>query len=361
MAKTAEYNLGSFTFPRGWFLIAKAEAATNKPVPLRYFGRDLIMYRGASGKVAVMDAYCPHMKTHLAKNTTSYVVIDGNQIDGDDIRCPYHGWKFGPDGVCNEIPYSPAPIPKAAKIRSYPAREWCGFIAMWFDEEQNDPNFEPPAMPQWESPKWINWIIDDLGIIDCHPEEVVDNIADKAHLGPIHGTQNIEHFDNVFEDHVMRQSTAAGNVKMPGVVFANETFYTGPGILLSRMTGMMDSYMLVAHTPVEDGSVQAWHGLIAEAQNNPPTDQDQQMVAMFQVFSKEALLQDFEVWAHKEPCFQIMKVLGDGPFGKTRTWYKQFYNPVSEADKYQNAVNGKVITKGTKRDHWPDKVKEPAE
>ena len=90
MATTAEYGIGEFTFPRGWFMVAESAEATNKPVPLRYFGRDLIMYRGASGRIVVMNAYCPHMKTHLAKNESSYIVMDGKQIEGDDIRCPYH-------------------------------------------------------------------------------------------------------------------------------------------------------------------------------------------------------------------------------------------------------------------------------
>ena len=355
MAGSAEYGLGPYTFPRGWFLVAQAEDATNTPSSLRYFGKDLIMYRGASGKVAVMDAYCPHMKTHLAKNSTSYVVTDGKHVDGDDIRCPYHGWKFGPDGMCNEIPYSPAPIPKAAKIRSYPVREWCGFISIWYDEDEAEPHYEPPQLAQWDHPQWVHWKIDDLGIINCHPQEVIDNIADKAHLGPIHGSTDIQHFNNSFEDHVMRQSTATGNVKMPGVTFTNETHYTGPGILLSRMGGMMDSFMLVAHTPVEDGSVQVWHGLLAEAPNNPPTDQDLQMVAMFQVFSREALTQDFDVWANKKPCFQIMQVQGDGPFGKTRSWYQQFYRPVSEVPSLPHEL---IVTKGTLSDPWPMKAAE---
>ena len=67
MAKTNEYGIGQYTFPRGWFMVGESAEATNKPSSLRYFGRDLIMYRGTSGRVVIMDAYCPHMKTHLAK------------------------------------------------------------------------------------------------------------------------------------------------------------------------------------------------------------------------------------------------------------------------------------------------------
>ena len=41
MAKTNEYGIGQYTFPRGWFMVGEAAEATNKPSSLRYFGRDL--------------------------------------------------------------------------------------------------------------------------------------------------------------------------------------------------------------------------------------------------------------------------------------------------------------------------------
>ncbi len=354
MATTAEYGIGEFTFPRGWFVVGEAGEATNKPVGLRYFGRDLIMYRGASGKVVVMDAYCPHMKTHLANNTTSYVVMDGKQVDGDDIRCPYHGWKFGPDGVCNEIPYSPAPIPKAAKIRAYPVREWGGLVLIWHDEEENEPDYQPHALPEWEDEKWVNWKIDDLGTLGCHSQEVIDNITDKAHLEPIHGSENIQYFENVYDGHIVWQNLLAGHKTLSDEFLQNDTWYTGPGLLMSRMGGFYNSIMLVAHTPIEDGSVQAWHALMVEPPNYPPSEQDKGAISAYQEASRMALYQDFDVWANKQPCLQVMQVIGDGPFGKTRTWYKQFYNPIKDAKKYQEAVNGTYPTKGTARDPWPE-------
>ena len=125
MAKTKDYRLGEFTYPRGWFMIAEdKELDTHKPLAVRFFGQDFALYRGmASGKVVLLDAYCPHMQTHLgAHNTTSYVVLDNNgtNIVGDDIVCPYHGWKFGADGVCKEIPYHDGPIPAAARVKTQP-------------------------------------------------------------------------------------------------------------------------------------------------------------------------------------------------------------------------------------------------
>ena len=92
MATSKEYNLGEFTYPRGWFMIATSEQLnTHKPLALTFFGKEFCLYRGLeTGKVVLMDAYCPHMKTHLAApNDTSYVIIDGGgtNVEGDGIRC----------------------------------------------------------------------------------------------------------------------------------------------------------------------------------------------------------------------------------------------------------------------------------
>lgn len=353
MATSAEYGLGEYTFPRGWFMIADASEVTQKPQGIRFFGQDMVIYRGESGRVVVMDAYCPHMGTHFAKNETSYVVLDGKHVEGDSIRCPYHGWKFGPDGKCEEIPYSPAPIPKSACVQSWPIKEVAGCVFIWHDEEGNDPDYDVPSFPEWDDPAWVNWKIDHLGILNCHPQEIIDNITDKAHLEPIHGSSDMQHFENVFDAHTVRQKLAAGHKTLSDDILINDTWYTGPGILISKMEGFYESVMLICHTPVEDGSVMAWHALLVKSANDVATDEDVAMAREYQEGSRLAFMQDYEVWVNKRPCLQILQIPGDGPFGKARTWYKQFFNPLKDAKSYQEKVDGEVSTKGTAKDPWP--------
>ena len=102
MATARQYGLGEFTFPRGWFMVAASDQLGDRPLAVRYFGQDLALYRGKSGRVVMLDAYCAHMGTHLARNDSSFVIHDG-QIEGDSIRCPYHAWRYGPDGRCDDI------------------------------------------------------------------------------------------------------------------------------------------------------------------------------------------------------------------------------------------------------------------
>lgn len=81
------------------------------------FGKELIVARGPSNKVYVLDAYCPHLGANLAiggivercririggdKNNNKIV----HKQEEDCIRCPFHSWAFRmSDGNCVDVPY----------------------------------------------------------------------------------------------------------------------------------------------------------------------------------------------------------------------------------------------------------------
>jgi 3-ketosteroid 9alpha-monooxygenase subunit A len=339
MAKTADYGLGEFTFPRGWFMVARASDVTKAPKPLRYFGRDLVAYRGESGRVVVLDAYCPHMKAHLGAEQTSGSA--DRRIEGDSIRCPYHSWRFGPDGRCNEIPYFDGPIPPAAKVRSYPVEERLGCIFIWHDTEELEPNFVLPDVPEWDDPQWVLCEFEDLGTLPVHPQEIVDNIADTRHFGPIHG-QRLAYFDNQFDGVVARQRSGGGHETMASDAgqLDSDAFYTGPGVLVARYASETDAVQIILHTPVEDGVTQIWHGLFARAQSVPHAPADLAMQKGFYDTGLAAFAQDFAIWKTKEAAIQILRVPTDGPFQKARAWYAQFYNPRARAHDYQTKAEG---------------------
>jgi 3-ketosteroid 9alpha-monooxygenase subunit A len=345
MAGTQEYGLGPFNFARGWFMVADADDVTSTPSAVRYFGQDLALYRGASGRVVMLDAYCPHMGTHMAANTTSFVLQDGSHVEGDSIRCPYHAWRFGPDGKCNHIPYFDGPIPAAAQVRSWHVLERYGCVWTWHDPEGGQPDFDLPALPEWDDPSWVHWKLDQLGTLPCHSQELVDNMADSAHLGPTHGAP-CEYFRNEINGIVLRQLQGGKHRSITaGGLLETDTYYTGPGVLLSRFIGM-NSIMFITHTPVDDGTVRAWHGLLVKSPNAVATEQDVANARVAQSYSRAAFAQDFEIWANKRPATQILQLPTDGPYAKIRGWYKQFYHPRAEAASIQAAVNGTYTVRG---------------
>jgi len=345
MAATADYRLGPHTFPRGWFMVAASSEVTSVPLAVRYFGQDLVLYRGHSGRAYLIDAYCPHMGTHLAKNTTSYVVRDNTRIEGDSIRCPYHAWRFGPDGRCDHIPYYDGKIPTAARLKTWPLEERYGCLYTWHDPEGGEPDFALPAIPEWDDPSYVHWQIDQLGMLPCHPIEVIDNMADVAHLGPTHGGPP-EYFHNEIEGVVVRQRQGAGHRTLAvGVMLETDTFYTGPGVLLSYFNQGV-AIMYIAHTPVDDGSIKVWHGMLSKAPNTPPTEADIANARAAQAGSLAAFAQDFEIWRNKRPCIEPLVVLTDGPYAKVRMWYRQFYNERAKAAEFQARAAGFHAVKG---------------
>ena len=357
MATTKDYRLGEFTFPRGWFMIAEAsELDTYKPLPVRFFGKDFALYRGrATGKVVLLDAYCPHMKTHLAApNKTSYVIQDGagTNIEGDGIRCPYHAWRFGPDGKCDDIPYHQGPIPAAACVKSWTVVESLGAVWVWHDPEGGEPEWDHPSLSQWNDPAWVQPKWDHLGMVNQHPQELVDNICDYGHLSPIHGS-TVERYENEIKGHTATQRQCGGHrtlVSEDGVSAQLHTLttYHGPGMLMSDLTGLYEAVMLIAHTPVDDGSAKVWHALMVKSPsgNAVATKADQLAAGHFQATALTAFVQDIEVWTHKEPCLNGLFLPSDGPFMKARIWYKQFYNPRAKKREYLDQCEGVYVPRG---------------
>ena len=347
MATTADYGLGEYVFARGWYMIADAATVGAEPLSVRFFARDLVVYRGASGAAYMVDAYCPHMGAHLGRNSTSYIVRDKQRIEGESIRCPFHGWRFGPDGRCNEIPYSDQRIPAAARIQTWTLIERAGILWTWYDEEGGEPTYDLPTFDAWDDPAWVRWAIDEVGELPQHPIEVVDNMTDFAHFPPIHGSQNIEYFVNEIDDHVIWQRFGAGHrtlVSGDGQLLELDTWYTGPSILQSSLRGDYPTHLLIAHTPIEDGMIRVWHAMMVKTGKDVATDEDIGPARAYQQASLDAFGQDFEIWQHKRPCFNPMTVRGDGPVARCRLWYRQFYNPLARAEEFQKRANGRYST-----------------
>ncbi len=340
MAKAIDYKLGPKTFPTGWFVVAESSELDQGPMAVRFFGRDLALYRGESGKPVLLDAYCKHMGTHLTASDSAMIVRNGKQIEGDSIRCPYHGWRYNSAGEVDDIPYHDGPCPKSASIRSYPVVDNMGCVMAWFDEDGAAPSYDAPFLQEWNDPQWIHWTLDHLGELDIHPQEVLDNMSDMRHLEPTHG-QPCEYFENEAKDHVYIQRQGGIMQLYGNVNLYTTTWYTGPGVLLSKQVwGDTVQYELIANTPVEDGRIKAWHGCLVRGTAVPPTAEDIEAAKQTQAGALEAFATDFQIWRHKEPALVPMAMKTDGPFRIGRKWYSQFYADAATAKSLQEELNG---------------------
>ncbi|MDD3800031.1 MAG: Rieske 2Fe-2S domain-containing protein [Novosphingobium sp.] len=356
MATAADYGFGEFQFPRGWFMIGTAQDATETPVPVRFFGTDMVLYRGKSGKPRLVEAYCPHMGAHLAKNSTSYIVRDGEQVQGDSIRCPFHGWRFDENGQCDDIPYSDF-IPKAACLKTYPLTERAGIIWTWHDPEGLEPDYPLPDFGgHYDEPGWVNWDMIHLGDLKIHGCEIVDNMADYGHMAPVHGSREGVYFANEFTDHVVHQyfgtTHRTAMTQNDDNILMLDTWRTGPGILESDMVGQYHGYWLIASTPIDEGVERMWTGIMVKAGDGiaPISDEQAAGAKAFAETGIHGLAQDVEIWDNKRPCINPMAIPADGPYPRLRIWYGQFFNPRDKAAAIQKRANGKTLTLDKRED-----------
>src|SRR5258708_6746176 len=67
-----------FTYPRGWFMVARAdELRAGETLSLRFFARKFVAYRTEAGQPVILDSVCPHMGADIAA---------GGKVDGDGVR-----------------------------------------------------------------------------------------------------------------------------------------------------------------------------------------------------------------------------------------------------------------------------------
>ena len=94
-------------YARGWHCLGLSTTFTDEPSAITAFGTRIVVFRDSAGQAIVLEAICPHMGGDLTMG----------KVDGDVVRCPYHDWGWGAEGMCLDIPYAkkiPKKVPKSA-------------------------------------------------------------------------------------------------------------------------------------------------------------------------------------------------------------------------------------------------------
>lgn len=159
--------LRSFWHPVAW----SADVAID-PVSTELLDEALVLWRTDTGVSAARDR-CPHRGTKLSL---------GEVIDGEVI-CPYHGWRYGPNGACRFIPQLSADssIPSRAALEMVRCTERYGMV--WAALEE--PVSMIPDFPEWEDPAYAH--------VPCRAHtwsssagRMLENFTDFGHLGYLH-------------------------------------------------------------------------------------------------------------------------------------------------------------------------------
>lgn len=312
-------------YARGWHCLGKADSYSKTPVKLSYFGTSLVAFRGEENQLIVLDGFCPHMGADLSQG----------YVEGNSLRCSMHAWRWGSDGVCDDIPYAKK-IPAKACIKSWPTLERNGLAFVYNDPEDNPPIPEqlPPVIEAYGSEDWSDW---EVVLIPIHTNcrELVDNMADKAHFGPVHASAAMK-FENTFDRHIAVQRMEGMSPRLAGdSILKTVATYFGPAYMITEMTGEMngvpvESKLLVSHAPISTESFDLRFGVMVKLFPGMSKADSDAMVNGYVQLTQQAFFEDVAYWHTKKRVDNPLLCDGDGPIHRLRQWYNQFYVNIAD-------------------------------
>ncbi|MBM2811883.1 MAG: hypothetical protein HW416_2642 [Chloroflexi bacterium] len=178
--------------------------------PIRMMSEDFTLYRGESGIPHLLDFRCAHRRTQLSTGW----------VEGEDLRCFFHGWKYNPSGQCIEQPVEPEPFCEKVRIRGYPTEEYLGFVFAYLGEG------DPPPLPRFPRLE-----VDDETVVRTCSSSISDHnlfntmVTDPTHLQFVH-----------------RETYALAGLTPPTAVRCDETDYGHATLVTTR-----DGHVRVKH------------------------------------------------------------------------------------------------------------------
>lgn len=172
---TGEDSPGARLFRSLWLpalLSSQLPEPACPPVRLKLLGEELLAIRDGEGSVGIVQARCAHRLAPLYFG----------RMEPAGIRCAYHGWLYGRDGQCLEMPSeSNDELCRRIRLSSYAVREKAGVVWVFMGEG------EPPALPAFA---WLD-LPEDQRLASVWLQETnwfqgVEGEIDSSHVSTLH-------------------------------------------------------------------------------------------------------------------------------------------------------------------------------
>lgn len=159
---------------RGWFVACESRELGARPLQRTLFGLPLVLFRAEGGRAAVLVDRCPHRNFPLSRG----------RVEGGEIACAYHGWRFDGSGACRAIPALEGDAGRFGhSAEPVPALERDGVVWAW-PARDAAPTGEPFALP----------LLREVGFTTVRLQALVrapllaaaENILDVPHTAHVH-------------------------------------------------------------------------------------------------------------------------------------------------------------------------------
>lgn len=337
-------SLSFSDLPYGWFRVAYSDELTlGKVIPLRYFERDLVLWRTQDSQLQILDAHCPHLRAHLGY---------GRKVTATGIQYPFHSWCFDREGKCpkgfpknlhsngytatdlasrrDRLPYG-SKIPPQARINPWSVAEANGTILMYYHPIERSPDWIIPDLPEYTDSDWTT-MMRRRWRVRTSIYEVAENGVDSAHSLFVHAQTFAALKSNGLDTDGM---TSINRISFINKLFGREvegsvtiTSY-GLGCQVSRT--VLKTFVelqftaIFLLTPIDREYLEI--DLVFTMKKLVNKQLTSLLIApwLMREIGKN-LEQDILIWENK--IFRTHPLLcdGDGPILQYRRWAKQFYS-----------------------------------
>lgn len=155
--------------PDHWYPLAWShEVKRGKTLGVRFAGDPIVLARTQSGTIFALEDRCAHRQ----------VPLHAGVVDGESIRCGYHGWTYDCTGKCVDVPYlGKERLPNG--VRAYPCREMYGLIFVFPGDAALAEERALPALPAVEDKAYKTRRFGRE--VKCHYSFMHENLMDMNH------------------------------------------------------------------------------------------------------------------------------------------------------------------------------------
>lgn len=176
---------------RQWMALARVGDVAEAPVRAELLGEAVVLWRSDGALHAFRDL-CIHRGAALSLG----------RVEGGELICPYHGWRYEKGGACTHIPaqLAGASVPTKARALTYACRERYGLI--WV--ALGDPEGEVPAFDEADAPGFHTLSVGPY-TLRAEAPRVIENFLDVSHLMWVHeGLLGVPDYAEIPEHRVHR-------------------------------------------------------------------------------------------------------------------------------------------------------------
>lgn len=156
-----------------WYVAAWSRELAGGPVSRIILEAPVVLFRTETGVAVALEDRCPHRHLPLSMGA----------VEGETIRCGYHGMQIDGAGQCVAVPTQKA-VPPRARIRSYPLVERHGWVWIWTGEPALADPASIPDFGELDDPALK--AVGSTNLVKANFRLLNDNLLDLSHVGFVH-------------------------------------------------------------------------------------------------------------------------------------------------------------------------------